>query len=79
MVELFNIAEWVRRSRAAQALPEKVLDPATVSRLAELVHLALETEQTRRSERRNWHKSRSHTPVRACGCPDSHAEDGNPH
>ncbi|GGS25776.1 hypothetical protein Snoj_04250 [Streptomyces nojiriensis] len=74
MVELFDIAEWVRRSRAAQALPEKVLDPATVARLAELVHLALETEQTRRSERRM-----SQTPVRACGCPDSHAEDGNRH
>lgn len=74
-----GIADWVRRSRASQGLPEKVLDPATVSRLAELVHLALETEQTRRSECRARHKSESQTPARACGCPDSHTEDGNRH
>lgn len=33
----FDLAEWVKRSRAAQGLPPKVTDPAALARVARLL------------------------------------------
>lgn len=49
-----DIAEWVRRSRSTQELPEKVVDPDTIAALANLVRIALDTEEARQGRNEAW-------------------------
>ena len=43
-----EIAEWVKRSREAQGLPETITDADTLAALANLVRMAQDTENIRR-------------------------------
>ncbi|GAA0295514.1 hypothetical protein GCM10009540_13310 [Streptomyces turgidiscabies] len=49
-----DIATWVRHSRREQGLPQRVADPDTIAALANLVRIALDTEEARQGRNEAW-------------------------